>query len=166
MQDFFLSFFEGLGNLPREIIVLLMSMIPVVELRGAIPVGASMGMDTFSTLFFAVIGNCLPVPFIILLARPLVNFLKKTRVLGWFARWMEKKTEKNRDKIMKKSALGLFLFVAIPLPGTGAWTGAICAALLDMRFRFALPSILGGVLAAGGIMTVGTEFVKWLIQIF
>ncbi|MBQ7036137.1 MAG: small multi-drug export protein [Clostridia bacterium] len=166
MQDFFLSFFESLGNLPREIIVLFMSMVPVVELRGAIPVGATLGLSTFSTFVYAVIGNCLPVPFIILLARPLVNYLKKTRVLGWFARWMEKKTEKNRDKIMKRSAFGLFLFVAIPLPGTGAWTGALCAALLDMRFRFALPSIIGGVLAAGCIMTVGTEFVKWIIQIF
>ncbi len=166
MQEVLLDFFSHIGNLPREIIVLLMSMIPIVELRGAIPVGATLGLDTFSTFVYAVIGNCLPVPFIILLARPLVAYLKKTRILGWFARWMERKTEKNRDKIMKRSALGLFLFVAIPLPGTGAWTGAICAALLDMRFRFALPSIIGGVLGAGCIMTVGTEFFKWLIQIF
>ena len=166
MQAFFLDFFTHLGHLPREVIVLLMSMVPVVELRGAIPVGATLGLSTFASFFYAVLGNCIPVPLVILLARPLVNYLKKTRVLGWLAHWMEKKTEKNRDRIMKRSAFGLFLFVAIPLPGSGAWTGALCAALLAMRFRFALPSIVGGVMGAGLIMTVGTEFVKWLIQIF
>ncbi len=165
MQEFFLNLFSGLG-IAKEFVVFLMSMIPIVELRGAIPVGAALGVDTLSTFIYAVIGNCLPVPLVILIARPIVNYLKKTRILGWFARWMERKTEKNRDKIMKRSALGLFLFVAIPLPGTGAWTGALCAALLDMRFRFALPSIVLGVIGAGCIMTLGTEFVKWVIQIF
>ena len=150
----------------RELRVMLMAMTPIVELRGAIPYGAILELDAVKTFFFAVIGNCIPIPFVILLARPIVAYLKKTRILGWFARWMERKTEKNRDKIMKRSALGLFLFVAIPLPGTGAWTGAICAALLDMRFRFALPSIMSGVLAAGCIMTFGTELIKWVIQVF
>lgn len=163
MQESLLQFFAGL---PKELIVFLMSMIPIVELRGAIPVGALLGMDLLKTFIIAVIGNCLPVPLIILLARPIVNYLKKTRILGWFARWMERKLEKNRDKIMRRSAMGLFLFVAIPLPGTGAWTGALCAALLDMRFRFALPSIVCGVLTAGCIMTFGTEIVKWIVQLF
>ncbi len=150
----------------RELQVLLMAMVPVVELRGAIPFGAVLGLDTVTTFICAVIGNCLPVPLIIFLARPIIGYLKRTRILGWFARWMERKTEKNRDKIMKRSALGLFLFVAVPLPGTGAWTGALCAALLDMRYRFALPSIVGGVIGAGCIMTFGTEIVKWFVQIF
>ena len=154
-----------LDMLSRELKVLLMAMVPVVELRGAIPFGAVMGLSPLTAYICAVIGNCLPVPLIILLARPFVRYLKTTKLLGWFAHWMEKKTEKNRDRIMKRSALGLFLFVAIPLPGTGAWTGAICAALLDMRFRFALPSILAGVLAAGGIMSFGTEIVKWFVEL-
>ena len=165
MQDFFLDLFSGM-HVPKELIVMLMSLIPIVELRGAIPVGAALGLDTVTTFICAVVGNCLPVPRIIFLARPIVSFLKKTRVLGWFARWMERKTEKNRDKIMKRSALGLFLFVAVPLPGTGAWTGALCAALLDLRYRFALPSIVGGVIGAGCVMTLGTELVKWIVQIF
>ncbi len=150
----------------RELQVILMAMVPVVELRGAIPFGAVLGLDPVRTFICAVIGNCLPVPLIIFLARPIIAYLKKTRILGWFARFMERKTEKNRDKIMKRSALGLFLFVAIPLPGTGAWTGALCAALLDLRYRFALPSILTGVLGAGCIMTFGTEIVKWLVNLF
>ncbi|MBE7024554.1 MAG: hypothetical protein E7408_00665 [Ruminococcaceae bacterium] len=152
-----------LDTLSKELQVLLMAMVPVVELRGAIPYGAVLGLAPWTAFICAVIGNCLPVPLIILLARPFIKYLKKTRILGWFAHWMERKTEKNRDKIMKRSALGLFLFVAIPLPGTGAWTGALCAALLDLRFRFALPSILAGVLAAGCIMTFGTEIVKWFV---
>jgi len=159
-MDTFLDIFT------RELQVLLMAMVPVVELRGAIPYGAVLGLDAVTTFICAVIGNCLPVPLIIFLARPIIGYLKKTRILGWFARWMERKTEKNKDKIMKRSALGLFLFVAIPLPGTGAWTGALCAALLDMRYRFALPSIIGGVLGAGCIMTFGTEIVKWFVQLF
>jgi len=159
-MDTFLDIFT------RELQVMLMAMTPIVELRGAIPYGAILGLDTLKTFAFAVIGNCLPVPFVIWLARPVVAYLKKTKLLGWFARWMERKTEKNKEKIMRRSALGLFLFVAIPLPGTGAWTGALCAALLDMRFRFALPSILSGVLAAGAIMTFGTELIKWVVQFF
>ena len=155
-----------LNILSAELQVILMAMVPVVELRGAIPYGALLGLDTVTSFVCAVIGNCLPVPLIILLARPFIRYLKKTRILGWFAVWMERKTEKNREKIMRRSALGLFLFVAIPLPGTGAWTGALCAALLDMRFRFALPSIIGGVLGAGCIMTFGTEIVKWILQLF
>lgn len=151
---------------PAELQVILMSMIPIVELRGAIPYGALLGLDPVRTFLCAVLGNCIPVPLIIFLARPIIRYLKKTRILGWFAHWMERKTEKNRDKIMKRSALGLFLFVAIPLPGTGAWTGALCAALLDLRYRFALPSILLGVLGAGCIMTFGTEIIKWIIQLF
>lgn len=159
-MDTFLDIFT------RELQVLLMAMVPVVELRGAIPYGAVLGLDTVTTFICAVIGNCLPVPLIIFLARPIIGYLKKTKILGWFARWMERKTEKNKDKIMKRSALGLFLFVAVPLPGTGAWTGALCAALLDMRYRFALPSIIGGVIGAGCIMTFGTEIVKWFVQLF
>ncbi len=151
---------------PAELQVLLMAIIPIVELRGAIPYGALLGLDPLRTFLCAVLGNCLPVPLIIFLARPIIRYLKKTRILGWFARWMERKTEKNRDRIMKRSALGLFLFVAIPLPGTGAWTGALCAALLDMRYRFALPSIIAGVLGAGCIMTFGTEIIKWILQLF
>ncbi len=158
---------EGfLEVISRELQVLIMAMVPIVELRGAIPYGALLGLDTVTTFICAVIGNCLPVPLIIFLARPIIGYLKKTRILGWFARWLERKTEKNRDKIMKRSALGLYLFVAVPLPGTGAWTGALCAALLDMRYRFALPSIILGVITAGCIMTFGTEIVKWFVAIF
>lgn len=148
-----------------EIKVLLVSMVPLIELRGAIPIGAALGLNTLTTYIVAVIGNCLPVPFIMLLARPVISYLKKTKVLSWFAGWLERKTEKNREKIMKRSALGLFLFVAVPLPGTGAWSGALAAALLDMRFKYAIPSILAGVVLAGLIMSVGTQFVQWLILI-
>ncbi|MBQ7718721.1 MAG: small multi-drug export protein [Clostridia bacterium] len=159
MQEFFVTF-------EKELYVFLLSLIPVVELRGAIPVGIGMGLDVMTTFIVAVIGNIIPVPFILLLTRPVMSWLKKTKALKPFAEWIEGKIEKNREKIMRYSAFGLFLFVAIPIPGTGAWSGAIAASALDMRMKYALPSIVAGVVTAGVIMCFGTSLVKWVINIF
>lgn len=150
----------------KEIYVALISMLPVVELRGAIPVGIAMGLGKMTTFIVAVLGNIVPVPFILWLSRPVMKWLKKTKLFGRFAAWLEAKSSKNGDKIMRYSAIGLFIFVALPLPGTGAWSGAIAASLLDMRFKYAFPSVVCGVIAAGLIMTFGTTFVQWLIQLF
>ena len=159
MQEFFVTF-------EKELYVFLLSLIPVVELRGAIPVGIGMGLDVMTTFIVAVIGNIIPVPFILLLTRPFMSLIKKTKALKPFAEWIEGKIEKNREKIMRYSAFGLFLFVAIPIPGTGAWSGAIAASALDMRMKYALPSIVAGVVTAGVIMCFGTSLVKWVINIF
>ena len=114
--------------------IFLISMLPIVELRGAIPVAFALGLNPLHAFIVSVLGNLLPVPFILLLITPLCTYLKKTRLFEWFPR------------------IGLFLFVAIPLPGTGAWTGALVASFLDFRFRDAFLSILCGVLGAGVIM--------------
>ena len=157
----------ALGAIPNEIKLLIVSMIPIVELRGAIPLGAAL-LDTgiWETLVLSVVGNLIPVPFLILLTRPLFSWLKKTKVFSGIVAKLESRVEKKADKVMKNAALGLFLFVAIPLPGTGAWTGSMIASLFDMRFKYALPSICLGVIVAGIIMTVASFGITSLFSFF
>ena len=158
-----LNFFQFFA---KEIWIAFISMVPLIELRGAIPVGMSLGLGTLPTYIIAVLGNILPIPFILWFSRPVMKWLKKTKLLKPIADKLEKKTEANREKIMKYSAFGLFVFVAIPLPGTGAWSGALAASLFDMRFKYSFPSIALGVMTAGIIMCFGTSIVQWIIGIF
>lgn len=146
--------------------VFFISMFPIVELRGAIPVGAAMGLPLWSNYLMSVVGNFLPVPFILLFIRRILSWMKTTRHFAKIALWLEEKAEKNTAKVMKYATFGLFLFVAIPLPGTGAWTGALVAALVNMRMKYALPSILLGVLAAGVIMSLASYGVVGIFNIF
>jgi len=108
----------------------------------------------------------LPIPFVLLLARPIINFCLNSRLLKKFGAWLENKVHKNSDKIIKYGTWGLMLFVAIPLPGTGAWTGALIAAILDLRIKKAVPSILLGVMIAGIIMLFGSNIVKFIMGLF
>ncbi len=149
MSEWITSYFAGLNH---ELAVFLVSMLPIVELRGAIPFGVGLGMDWRSVYIISVIGNMLPVPFIILFFRPIINYLKKTRLFGKFAIKLHERSLKKSESVTKYKVFGLFLFVAIPLPGTGAWTGSAIAALLDMRLKDAIPAILLGVLCAGILM--------------
>ena len=152
------AFFQQ--NFPPELAVFFISMIPLIECRGAIPFGMLvLGMPLWEVLPIAVIGNILPVPFILLLIRPVINWLKTTRLLHPIAHWIEAKADKKKDRVLKYSKWGLFLFVAIPIPGTGAWTGALVAALLNMRVRSAFFTILFGMITAALIMTVGSAAV-------
>ena len=157
----------ALGAIPNEIKLLIVSMIPIVELRGAIPLGAALlDMGIWETLVLSVVGNLIPVPFLILLTRPLFSWLKKTKVFSSIVAKLESRVEKKADKVMKNPALGLFLFVAIPLPGTGAWTGSMIASHFDMRFKYALPSICLGLIVAGIIMTVASFGITSLFSFF
>lgn len=146
--------------------VFLISMLPIVELRGAIPVATALGLDPIVSYIISIIGNILPVPFILLFITPFCNMLKRTKMFRWFPEWLEKKVEKNEAQVTKYKNLGLLIFVAIPLPGTGAWTGALIAAFIGYRFRDAFFAISGGVLSAGVIMSVGSLLVKFLIGLF
>ena len=145
--------FETVGP---ELCTFIVSMIPIIELRGAIPIGQGMGLDIFPCYLISVIGNILPVPVILLFVRSVLNWMKNVKFLSKIAHWVEQKAEKHSGKVTKYATLGLFLFVAIPLPGTGAWTGALVAAFLDMPLREAIPSILFGVIIAGLIVTAIT----------
>ena len=132
-----------------------MSLVPVLELRGAIIYAHTQGLNPILSYIVCVIGNMLPVPFIILFIRPIFDWMKKKA--SWMRRLverMEAKAHSKSEKIRKYEMLGLFLLVAIPLPGTGAWTGSLVAAMLGMRLKHASPMIFIGVLTAGLIVTL------------
>lgn len=138
---------------------LLVSMVPIVELRGGIPFGVAAGLPVWQAYLAAVIGNILPAPFIIVYIRRIFQWLRrKMPRLNRVVDKLEQKAHLKGQKVTKYKYLGLAIFVAVPLPGTGAWTGALAAAFLDMPLRKALPSIIAGVLVAGiaiSILTFG-----------
>ena len=145
MVDFIVEAITG-ADVGKYLATFIISMIPVIELRGAIPIGVGLGLSHVEAMGISIIGNMMPVPFIILFIRPIF-------------RWMTKKSEKLgrlAERLQAKARFQFFaltLFVAIPLPGTGAWTGALIAAVMNMRLRNALPSILLGVMLAGVLVT-------------
>ncbi len=142
------------ASLPQELGIMLLSMIPITELRAAIPIFIAKGMEPTLAYCMAVIGNMLPVPFILLMARPIFKWMKKRKCFSGFVKFMDNKVEKNKEKVLRYEFWGLMIFVAIPLPGTGAWTGAFIASVLDFQLKRALPSIGLGVLTAGLIITL------------
>ncbi len=139
------------------------SMVPVIELRGAIPLGIGLGLNWFWVYIISVIGNMLPVPFVILLIRPFIEWLLHSGIFSKIGIWLDKRTKEKSLKLNKYKKLGLLLFVAIPFPGTGAYTGAMIAGILNMRLKDALPVIFAGVIIAGIIMTMISCGVKFLI---
>lgn len=136
--------------------LLVISMIPVIELRGSIPIGFFMGLPWYVTMFCSIIGNMIPVPIILLFVVKVFDFMKKHNILTKFVNKMEQKALNRSEKVTKGEFWGLMLFVAIPLPGTGAWTGALIAAMLQMKRKDAFLSIFLGVLIAGILVTLGT----------
>ena len=131
-------------------LTILVSMLPVVELRGGIPFGVAAGLPVWAAFIAAVIGNLIPVPFIIVYIRRILQWMRKRLPrLNSVVDALERKAHLKGEKVTKYKYLGLFILVAIPLPGTGAWTGSLAAAFLDMPLRRAIPSIIAGVLIAG-----------------
>ena len=128
------------------------SLLPVLELKAAIPLGIAMGLPLWQTFVIAVIGSTLPSPFIFLLLRSFIVWCKKTRLGKKLADYIEHNIEKKSGRVRKYSLLGLFVFVAIPLPGTGVWTGSSIATVLDLRLKHALPVIFLGNCVAGILM--------------
>lgn len=147
---------ELLNFLNVKFTVFLIYALPIIELRGAIPVGMSLGLSSFDSTFISFIGSMVPVPFILFTIRPIFNYMKETVLFrGLVQKLTDKSLGNNSDKIRKYGAWGLLLFVAVPLPGTGVWSGGLIAALLDMRFKIAFPAILvGNFIAAVLIMTL------------
>ncbi len=148
--------------------VFFMSMVPIVELRGAIPLGTGLGIHWLLNLAVCILGNCLPIPFILLFIKAILTWMRgcSIRFFSKVAVWLHEKADNHRPQIEKYATWGLFLFVAIPLPGTGAWTGALVASLFDMSKRKAVVSIFGGVITAGLIMTVGSQLVAAVVELF
>ena len=142
--------------LQSYILVFLISMVPLIELRGAIPYSQVMGLPLLESYIIAIIGNMLPVPIIYLFARKVLEWGADKPVIGGFFTWCLEKGKHGGEKLQAKAGRGLFvallLFVGIPLPGTGAWTGTLAASHLDIDFKSSILAVMGGVLLAGVIM--------------
>ena len=141
--------------LGKILLTLLWAMVPVVELRGAIPIGMGMGLELWQSVAISIVGNMIPVPFIILFIRQIFKWMRKVnKTFAEIVDKMEQKANKHRNKVTRYGFWGLFILVAIPLPGTGAWTGALVAAVMELRFKTALPAIFAGVVAAAIIVSI------------
>ena len=148
-MDFLVEWFEKVfGWLPDELFVALVSMVPLIELRGGLPVAYALGMSIWLAIPICIIANLIPVPFILWFITPIFNAMKKTKLFRPLVEKLETRAMGKSDKIEKGYFWGLALFVGIPLPGTGAWTGALIASLLNIPFKKAFPAILLGVLIA------------------
>lgn len=148
----------GDAAISKILVTFFVSMLPILELRAAIPLGVSLGLDIWVTTLISVVGNILPVPFLILFIRRVLEWLCTKS--DWLKRLIENKirrTLRHTKSLYRSELLGLMIFVAIPLPGTGAWTGALLAALLNIRLRVAFPAISIGVLIAA-ILVSGITF--------
>lgn len=143
-------------SLSKYLIVFLVSMVPLIELRGAIPYAVGFNLPLLPSYIIAIIGNMLPVPIIFLFARKVLVWGSDKKYIGKFFSWCLKKGEAGGEKLKKSAGKGLywalFIFVGIPLPGTGAWTGTLAASILDMDFKKSVIAIMGGVILAGIIM--------------
>lgn len=142
------------------LLIFLVSMVPLIELRGAIPIAVGMQLPLLPSYIICILGNMLPVPFIYWFARKVLIWGRKKPFIGKFFSWCLQKGEAGGKKLQSKAGQGLFLalllFVGIPLPGTGAWTGTLAASILDMDFKNSVLAVMGGVLLAGIIMGVAS----------
>lgn len=142
----------------KYLIIFLISMVPLIELRGAIPFSQGFGLPIVQSYIICIIGNMLPVPIIFLFARKVLEWGADKPVIGKFFTWCLEKGHKGGKKLQEKAGKGLFvallLFVGIPVPGTGAWTGTLAASILDMDFKSTIAAVMLGVLLAGVIMMV------------
>ena len=155
------------AGVPEWLVIGLISMIPLLELRGSILVaGIALQMPWLITYVSAVIGNMIPIPFILLFIKTIFKWMKQIKSIQKFPEWCEKKALKHSDKIEKYGYFGLFLFVAIPLPGTGAWTGSLAAVLFNLDFKKSLFAIFCGVLTAGIIMSIVAYGASGILGLF
>ena len=141
------------NNIPKELIPFIISLFPVLELRGGIFSAFVLGIDFIPAFLVCYLGNMIPIPFILLFIRKIFAWMKKSKKLAKIVDKMEAKADKKKDTMVKYKEWGLLIFVAIPLPGTGGWTGALIAALMDLRMKKCLPIIALGVFIAGLIIS-------------
>ena len=144
----------GAPLLNKMIGIFLISMLPIIELRGAIPIGAAIGLPWYLNMIVSIIGNMLPVPFILLFSVKAFEFMKKHNIMVKFIEKIENRAKKRSEGLATGEFIGLMLFVAIPFPGTGAWTGALIAALLQFDRKKSFLYILFGVLIAAALVTL------------
>lgn len=152
ITDYLVGLFQG--TIPKELIIFIISMFPVLELRGGMIAAKLLDVELLKAFVICYLGNILPIPFILLFIRRIFQFLKKFPKIGTLIEKLEVRSMRKSEKVQRWRNLGLLTFVAIPLPGTGGWTGALIAALLDIRIRTSFPVIAIGVLIANLIMSI------------
>jgi uncharacterized membrane protein len=163
----FIGLFGGLTGtvFGKEIIVFIISLMPILELRGGLLAASLLGLDPLPSYIIAVIGNVLPVPFILWFMGRILKWMKTRKSLGKIANWIDKKVEKNREKIEKFGFWGLVLFVGIPLPGTGAWTGCLVASVLEMdKKKSFIAAMIGVFMASIIMMLISFGLLRGIIQ--
>ena len=148
--------FGGLSSIAygREILVFIISLMPILELRGGLLAAALLGLDPIKSYIICMIGNIIPVPFILWFINKILEWMRKSKHFSKIAKWLDKKVEKHKGQIEKFGYLGIVLFVGIPLPGTGAWTGSLIASVLEMDKKKTFISVLIGVFMASVIMMI------------
>ena len=155
LASFFTNLFTNL-HFSKELIVFIVSMMPILEVRGGMIVASLLNMDPYISLIISFIGNILPIPFLIFLLNPIFDWMKKHQKFTKFVNWLEEKANKNKEKIAKYQFWGLLLLVAIPLPGTGAWTGCLVASVFNVPKKISVLACILGVL--------GATIIMWLIS--
>lgn len=168
MEGIVESIVEWFSNfpIPKEVVTFIISMLPVLELRGGMVAAALMNIPYFEALGICLAGNILPIPFLLLLINPLFAWMKGTKLLRPIVERLEKRTLSKKDRLEKGEFWGLLIFVGIPLPGTGAWTGAMLAALLGIKLKKSSVAIGLGVILAAAIMSFITYALPWIIAQF
>ena len=155
MTDSLVNFFIDLfGNINKDIVVFIISMMPILELRGGLLAASILNISLIKGLIICIIGNVLPIPFVLWLIEYIFNLLEKFKPTKKMVKWLKNKAMKKSDSIKKYGYVGLILFVGIPLPGTGAWTGSLLAVLLNLDKKKSFICILAGVFLASVIMTI------------
>ena len=155
MTDSLINWFTNtLSFMPKELIVFIISMVPILELRGGLVAASLLGIGVWKAVIICFVGNIVPIPFILLFITPIFNWMKTTKLFSPLVHKLEKKSMAKSDKIQKYEFLGLVLFVGIPLPGTGAWTGSLVAALFEMDRKKSLLAVIIGSLLASIIMMI------------
>ncbi len=164
--EFFLSMFSSLQTIPfgKELIVFIISLMPIVELRGGLIAASLLGLPPLRSYFIAVIANMIPVPFILWFINSVLDWMRNSKRFSKVAKWLDKKVEKHKHQIEKYGFWGMVLFVGTPLPGTGAWTGCLIAAVLEMdRKKALLAAIIGVFIASILMMLFSFGFLKFVI---
>lgn len=150
----FIGLFGGLQNVPfgKELVVFMISLMPILELRGGLIAASLLNLDPVKSYIISIIGNVLPVPFILWFINSILDWMRKNKRMSKVAKWLDEKVEKHKGQIEKFGFWGLVLFVGIPLPGTGAWTGCLIAAVLEMDRKKAFIAAMIGIFMASIIM--------------
>ena len=156
LANFMVGLFGGVAGsvLGKYIVIFILSLLPILELRGGLIAASLLGLPMWQSFLVCFIGNIIPIPFILWFINPIFRHMRNWKHLGKFVRWCEEKANSKKEKIENLKYLGLFLFVGIPLPGTGAWTGCLIAALLDMDKKKSMLAAFLGVILAGIIMLI------------